>query len=52
MPRLNINCVYLNADYGIRNVQGLDDLASQNGLQRIAAHEVPANNHVLVYIKK
>lgn len=42
----------LDENFGIRNVQDLDDIASKHGLTRVAVHDMPANNHVLVYQKQ
>ena len=39
----------LDGAFGIRNVLELDKIASIHGLVRVAVHDMPANNHTLVY---
>lgn len=38
-----------NEQWGIRDVEALDELAARHGLRRAARHEMPANNLTLVY---
>ncbi len=40
-----------DAKSGIRDQEALDKLADDNGLQRVADHEMPANNRILVWQK-
>jgi hypothetical protein len=39
-------------DSGIRNLEDLDALAGNNGLQLQADHEMPVNNRLLVWVKQ
>ena len=41
----------LDPNFGIRNVQDIDEIASTHGLVRKATHDMPASNHLLVYEK-
>lgn len=38
--------------WGIRDAEALDRLAEGAGMRRIARHDLPANNHVLIYQKR
>ena len=42
----------LDPNFGIRNVQDIDEIASTHRLVRKATHDMPANNHLLVYEKE
>jgi SAM-dependent methyltransferase len=38
-----------NPEWGVRDVDDLDALATENGLHRTEVRDMPANNHVLVF---
>jgi len=42
----------IDAAFGLRNVDDLDQIAAAHDMTRVAAHGMPANNHTLVYQKK
>ena len=41
-----------NPEMGIRDIEELDAFATAGGLGRIALHDMPANNHIAVWVKE
>jgi len=41
-----------NSDWGLRDVDALKKLSEHNGLTLADVHSMPANNHVLVFIRR
>ena len=40
-----------DSDMGIRDLEDLDHLASEGGMQRARLYALPANNHIVVWVK-